>query len=536
MCPLQALTKPAEPAIAPTPRRGLPHRALGDDRLGSLIATGCDQAFETLYSRYGAQLSRYARSLVGSESDAQDAMQSAMTNALLALRAGRRDAPMRPWLYRIVHNESISLIRRRHPGSESAFDELVEASSPTARSSSEVAEERARLQQLVRDLQELGERQRAALVLREMSGLSHEEIASALGISVGVAKQTVLEARRSLSEFGAGRAMDCEEIEQLISDGDGRALRGRRVRGHLSDCTRCNAFAEAIGMRARDLNALLPALPAAALTVPLLTALSQGGSVTAAAGAGAAASGGAVISGAGAVGLSTKTGVLALLTVKAIASTVAAVAVVAGGVSAVTFAEHPHHQATPTSRNASRHAPRPSAASARHAPSSSVSLPTSAPGLNGTQPAAPTAAKHVPPGHIKHGANTTTSGKRIPSANTAKSVHGGKTRTSRQFAAAVKHSQTTGRPTSGSQSTAKHIRTGATTSAEAPKRLKPTKAINTSAPGATSSKLAHVKLSHAARTHGGKTRAGASHHPQAHVSVVVTTPPGKTSGAAKKAG
>ena len=60
-------------------------------------------------------------------------------------------------------------------------------------------EQRARLRQLVADLRALPERQRGALVMRELSGLSHAEIATALGITAPQAKQAILEARRQPS-------------------------------------------------------------------------------------------------------------------------------------------------------------------------------------------------------------------------------------------------------------------------------------------------------------------------------------------------
>ncbi|MBO0768256.1 MAG: RNA polymerase sigma factor, partial [Solirubrobacterales bacterium] len=259
----RAKTKPpAAPGGA-----GLALRALSDEALTKQIARGSDRAFEVLYWRHQQQLSRYCRSLVGNEADTQDALQSTMTNALLALREKRRDAPLKPWLFRIAHNESISLLRRRQAAPQLDVDDVPEstlAAGPSARAAHEVAEQRERLTMLLADLEDLPERQRAALVMRELSGLSHEEISTALEVSLGVAKQTVLEARRSLAEFTEGRAMACDQIQQLISDGDRRTLRSRRVRAHLRDCSSCAAFAEAIDTRKTDLLALSPALPATA--------------------------------------------------------------------------------------------------------------------------------------------------------------------------------------------------------------------------------------------------------------------------------
>jgi hypothetical protein len=111
------------------------------------------------------------------------------------------------------------------------------------------------------DLRELTERQRSALVMRELSGHSPREIAVALGTSEGAAKQTIFEARRSLFELAEGRAMACDEIRRMISDADARTLRGRRVRAHLRACPACAAFAAAISTRRGELRAVVPSLP-----------------------------------------------------------------------------------------------------------------------------------------------------------------------------------------------------------------------------------------------------------------------------------
>jgi RNA polymerase sigma factor (sigma-70 family) len=174
-------------------RAPLPLRLVNDERLARLVGQGREDAFAELYGRYHQRLFRYCRSIVGSDTDAQDALQTAFARALVALRDSRRDAPVRPWLYRIAHNESISLLRRRRPERELP-DELTNVA-PAAH---EVADERAELGTLLADLAELPERQRGALVMRELSGLGHEEIAAAFGITTGAAKQTIFEARRAL--------------------------------------------------------------------------------------------------------------------------------------------------------------------------------------------------------------------------------------------------------------------------------------------------------------------------------------------------
>jgi RNA polymerase sigma factor (sigma-70 family) len=300
---------------------------LGDERLARLAARGSARAFAAVYERYHQVLYRYCRSILRDDADAQDALQSTFMHALSALKRGQRSAPLRPWLFRIAHNEAISVLRRRRRGEES----LAEVSLPPAASAEDQAGERARMAVLLSDLATLPERARSALVMRELSGLSHEEIALALETTPGAAKQAIFEARRALQECTEGRAMACAEICQSISEGDRRLHRGRRVRAHLRDCASCAAFASAIGARESDLRALVPVLPAAASAAVLARTMSgvvggAGGSAGAAGGTGAA----------GAASAAGKTiGVAFTSKGFATASVLATAAVSVGGVAAV---------------------------------------------------------------------------------------------------------------------------------------------------------------------------------------------------------
>jgi RNA polymerase sigma factor (sigma-70 family) len=272
-----------------------------------LVEDGSERAFAVIYERYHQRLYRYCRSHLRDGDDAYDALQSTLANALAALQRGQRDAPLRPWLFRIAHNEAISLIRRREPD-RGSFD-AIESCVPSAEAR---AGERARLALLVSDLGELPERQRDVLLMSELSGLSHKDIAAALGLSVHTVAHAILAARRSLGEFEEGRAMVCEQVQTSISRSDGRLL--PRARAHVRDCAACAAFAAAIPTRRADLQALAPPLapiPAAALLAVLRGATSTHG-----------AGGGGVM----AAGLSGKTAAGAALAAKALAS-VAIVAV-----------------------------------------------------------------------------------------------------------------------------------------------------------------------------------------------------------------
>jgi RNA polymerase sigma factor (sigma-70 family) len=180
-----------------------------------------------MYERHHRALYRYCRSLLGDDEEARDALQSTMAKAFAALRFEERDFELRPWLFRIAHNEAVSRLRQRRDAVELDVVETL-----TTDSLAQAVEVRERLAQLRADLQDLPERQRAALVMRELSGLGHAEIAAVLGGSPQTVKQTIFEARSALHECAEGRGMACGEVQRVLSDGDGRVLRGRRGRAH----------------------------------------------------------------------------------------------------------------------------------------------------------------------------------------------------------------------------------------------------------------------------------------------------------------
>jgi RNA polymerase sigma factor (sigma-70 family) len=309
-----------ESAHAATTSRRLPFGPgrLADERLAQLVAAGRERAFAVLYERYHQPLYRYCRSMLRNDQDAQDAMQSTFASALAALQESKRNAPFRPWLFRIAHNEAITVIRRRRDAGQEIPDSVLGC----AASASDDADDRARMASLMDDLAQLPERQRAALLMRELNGLSHVEISVALATSVTAAKQAIFDARTALTEFAEGRAMACEDVRRKISERDGRVLRSRRVRSHLRDCSSCAAFAAAISERRSDLRALVPLLPAAT-SAALLARL--GGSAPGYGGAG----------GAGAAG---KLGTTALASKAAVSATVVVTA--AAGLGALPLHSH----------------------------------------------------------------------------------------------------------------------------------------------------------------------------------------------------
>jgi RNA polymerase sigma factor (sigma-70 family) len=274
-------------------------RLLPDDRLARRAAAGDERALAAIFDRYHQDLYRFCLAIVGNPADAQDALQNTMVKVLRALPGEKRQVELKPWLYRIAHNESVELLRRRRP-----TEELDAGLAARGGSLAEDAEARARLRRLLADLELLPDRQRGALVMRELGGLGFEEIGAALGTSPATARQTLYEARQSLRQMDEGREMDCDAVTRALSDADGRVTRRRDIRAHLRACPDCRRFSEEIEGRRRDLGALapLPAVAATGLLQGLLGGAAAGGAAKSL-GAGAAIKSAAAVAAVAVVGV-----------------------------------------------------------------------------------------------------------------------------------------------------------------------------------------------------------------------------------------
>jgi RNA polymerase sigma factor (sigma-70 family) len=164
-------------------------RLQDDARLVALAREGHDPAFAAIVDRYGRQLERYCARLLG-PGRAEDAVQQAFVNAHAAMRASEQELALKPWLYRIAHNAALNILRASREE-----DDALDLDRPGAAQTPEVVELRERLRETFAAIQALPAAQRDALLLRELEGRSHEEIALALGVSEGGARQHLHRAR-----------------------------------------------------------------------------------------------------------------------------------------------------------------------------------------------------------------------------------------------------------------------------------------------------------------------------------------------------
>jgi RNA polymerase sigma-70 factor (ECF subfamily) len=156
-------------------------------------------AFEVLVRRYQAGVYRVAFRILGSRADAQDATQETFVRAWRALPRFRHDSAVSTWLYRIVTRRCLDRLTTR-PATAPLDDVEVESGLDPA----EAAEQRERLRAVARAVAGLPAEQRAALVLREFEGLSYQEVADVLAISLPAVKGRIHRARLAVIQQTTG--------------------------------------------------------------------------------------------------------------------------------------------------------------------------------------------------------------------------------------------------------------------------------------------------------------------------------------------
>lgn len=172
------------------------------------VLDGDVNAFEMLVREYEKNVYNLALRMVGNGEDAADMSQEAFIKAYNSLNSFRGDSKFSVWLYRIVSNVCLDFIRSRKRkqtvslsveddnGEDVELDIADDTQSP----------ERLMDKQLTRDavrrgLASLPPGQRQILLLREIQGMSYDEIAEVLNVEAGTVKSRIFRARKKLSAF-----------------------------------------------------------------------------------------------------------------------------------------------------------------------------------------------------------------------------------------------------------------------------------------------------------------------------------------------
>ncbi|MEU5618205.1 sigma-70 family RNA polymerase sigma factor [Streptomyces sp. NPDC047802] len=186
--------------------------AVGEDRsdtddtlLVVRAAEGDGEAFAVLVRLHAPTLVRMAARMLGNVPEAEDAVQDALISAWRKLPEFQRQSTFRTWVYRIVTNRCLNVLRARRPVDHLDAADQVAAPEHTV-SPARIAESHAAVDELQTALTALSAEQRACWVLRELDGQSYEFIAQAVGISQEAVRARVFRARRSLTQqLGAWR-------------------------------------------------------------------------------------------------------------------------------------------------------------------------------------------------------------------------------------------------------------------------------------------------------------------------------------------
>lgn len=176
-----------------------------ETRLIRRVLAGDADAFEPLVTENQTRAYQLAVRLLGSESDAADAVQEAFLKAYLSLKDFRGDSRFSVWLYRLVNNVCIDMLRARKRQDAVSLEqededgELRELDIPDDRFDPAALAERAEDRAAVRAaLAALPADCREILTLREIGGLRYEELAETLRLEPGTVKSRLNRARKKL--------------------------------------------------------------------------------------------------------------------------------------------------------------------------------------------------------------------------------------------------------------------------------------------------------------------------------------------------
>jgi RNA polymerase sigma-70 factor (ECF subfamily) len=180
-----------------------------ESELVNELQAGSETAFDWLVTHYHGPVYNLILSMLGDTSDAADGTQEVFLKAFRGIRCFRQGSSLKTWLYRIAIREALNYKRwfKRHLQKNVSIDaepeeghSAIEIEDLAATPFDQLAAHE--IQQAVQHaLQEIPHVFRGAVILRDLEGLSYEEIAEVLECSVGTVKSRILRGRRALKEI-----------------------------------------------------------------------------------------------------------------------------------------------------------------------------------------------------------------------------------------------------------------------------------------------------------------------------------------------
>jgi RNA polymerase sigma-70 factor (ECF subfamily) len=236
---------------------------------------GDSAALDELLRRYQRGIYRFGLRMCGNEDAAREVLQETLLAAFRHLPTFRGDAALSTWLYQIAR--SFCAKQRRGPAVEST--ESAEAQRVASAASGQ--DERAHARQMAELIQaaigSLPDEAREVLVLRDVEGLSAEEAAQVLDVSVPALKSRLHRARLSLSAqlnavLEAPKAVACPELAAELTAYAAEEVDQAmclRIEQHLATCARCASACESL----KRTVSLCRALPGGDVPAPVKAAV-----------------------------------------------------------------------------------------------------------------------------------------------------------------------------------------------------------------------------------------------------------------------
>ncbi|MCZ6782774.1 MAG: sigma-70 family RNA polymerase sigma factor [Proteobacteria bacterium] len=172
------------------------------------LREGDDKAYETLVRAYTGRLLAVARRFLGSEEDAQDAVQDAFLSAFRAIDRFQGGSRVSTWLHRIVVNACLMRLRTRRRKPEQSIEELLPRfledghvevpTAPWKAGADHLLETRENRDQVREAIGQLPENYRTVVLLRDIEEFDTDQTAEALGISRAAVKTRLHRARQAL--------------------------------------------------------------------------------------------------------------------------------------------------------------------------------------------------------------------------------------------------------------------------------------------------------------------------------------------------
>jgi RNA polymerase sigma factor (sigma-70 family) len=280
-----------------------------DAQLATAARRGSQPAFEALFRRYRPRITAFVRGSVPDDGRVDDVVQEVFVSALRNLGTLETPDAFAPWLHRIARNACIDHLRRVSREEIAIDSHLLEAAEgrplrPPAQSIHGHVSSKEDIEHLRQAFGELPAAQHQALVLRELEGLSYDEIGRRLSLSRPAVESILFRARRGLkgefAEISTGaRCLQVRAAMAGWAEGIGGGRERRVAMRHLRTCQGCRREAAAMGLhgiahQAAQAGSLRRVVDRAAALVPLPVFLFRrdtAASGEAGAGAGAGASG-----------------------------------------------------------------------------------------------------------------------------------------------------------------------------------------------------------------------------------------------------